>query len=302
MSTLLDFMPALFTNFWSIPLDTAEEEEMRHKLTLEFLYPLVDNFEYFISVSLGSEGAHEPSAVLAEKTCKCLCRLITCLFHYSVTLGPSTIASFGDSPDLAKSPYLVDPLWTPFISWKEAPDSWNWNRPRPEALKIVEYVVRRIYLPLLDKLEAVTEELRAWDEQESYLSKAPRIPATSKQTSTSNQREYLISLSKYVNRIADTLSMVLEPRDTTPEELAYARSVSSALERTWEVSVGSTPTKPIIPAQSRLPFPYFNIQSKGMCLRERIFQVNLAFLDVLSTLSAKYDFHIANGNGKYLNN
>nr|CDS15427.1 Proteasome activator complex subunit 4 [Echinococcus granulosus] len=268
----------------------------------DFINPIIDVLSRLLTISIGADGAFPPSTELAQVASECASVLMFRLVTFSLNLDKVDVFNSDAHCALAQSAYLNDPLWTPYVGWREMMRSSHWNYPTPESFAVAEHVVRALFLPTLTKISAVTEELRAYiadevtvavEESEENL---PRLSRTSGQFCTSLQRMFLISLATWMKNIAAGMFEGLKPRLITYADVEYVKKVCTELEVTHSDILSA----PLSGASDtfKLNIPFFDVPaaSDGSCLREQIFRVGLEFLDVFAKLSAKCDTRFANSS------
>ncbi|KAL5111201.1 Proteasome activator complex subunit 4 [Taenia crassiceps] len=268
----------------------------------EFVNPIINILSRLLAVSIGANGALPPSTELARAASECTSVLIYRLVTFSLNLDNVDVFNSGAHFPPAQSAYLNDPLWTPYVGWREMIGPSNWNCPTLESFVVAECAVRALFLPVLTKISAVTEELRAYVPGEVMAAvggsedNLPQLPCTSGQFCTSLQRMFLISLTTWMNNIAAGMFQGLKPRPVAHADTEYLKNVCTELEVT-RADILSVPLNGSS-ADFKLDIPFFDVPdaSDGSCLREQIFRVGLDFLDVFAKLSTKCDAHFVDSS------
>lgn len=269
----------------------------------EFINPTIDILSRLLTVSIGANGAFPPSTELAQAASECASVLLFRLVTFSLNLDNVDVFNSGAHCPPAQSAYLNDPLWTPYVGWREMMGSSHWNYPTPESYALAERAVRALFLPTLTKISAITEELRAYVSDEVMATvggsenNLPELPRTSGQFCTSLQRMFLISLTTWMKNIAVGMFEGLKPRLVAQADTGYVKKVCTELEVT-RADILSAPLNGSSD-DFKLDIPFFDVpaESDGSCLREQIFRVGLEFLDVFAKLSATYDAHFVDSSG-----
>ncbi|KAL5961925.1 Proteasome activator complex subunit 4A [Taenia solium] len=204
----------------------------------EFISPFIDILSRLLTVSIGANGAFPPSIELAQAASECASVLLFRLVTFSLNLDNVDVFNSGAHCPPAQSSYLNDPLWTPYVGWREMTGPSHWNYPTPESFAVAERAVRALFLPTLIKISAVTEELRAYVSDEvmakvgSSEENLPQLPRTSGQFCTSLQRMFLISLTTWMENIAAGMFEGLKPRLVAHADTEYVGKVCTELEVT----------------------------------------------------------------------
>ncbi len=286
-------LPAFITALVPSRLDIA---------TNEFVYPLVEVLSRLLAVSTGAGGAFEPCHELAVSAASCAGVLLHRLVAYTINLDCVDILNTRPERPPAESNYLTNPLWTPFVSWRDILERTSpqamWNQPSPESFALAEHAAKALLLPTLAQVSAATAELEAY--VTSGDKQPPQLPNTSGQSSISQQRQYIVDLVTWTHLLGIGLFEALKPRTVTQADAESVRQVCAELDlmRTEAVTVPAAGVNPV-----HLDFPWFDIpvevETGGtVCLREHIFRVGLRLLDVFAKLSNKYDELVADSSSK----
>ncbi|VDM16820.1 unnamed protein product [Hydatigera taeniaeformis] len=268
----------------------------------EFINPTINILSRLFTVSIGADGGFSPSTELAQAASECASVLIFRLITFSLNFDNVDIFNSGAHCPPTQSAYLGDPLWTPYVGWREMMGLSHWNCPTLESFAVAERVVRAVFLPTLTKVSAVTQELRTYvtDEVtatgEESQKNLPQLPCTSGQLGTSLQRVFLISLTTWMKNISAGMFEGLKPRIIAHADTEYVKKVCTELEVT-QADILSSPLNGAC-VDFKLNIPFFDVPSEldGFCLREQIFRVGLEFLDVFAKLSTKIDANFVNSS------
>lgn len=280
--TLLGILPAILCALLPSHLTAVKTD---------FVDPLIDILSRLLTVSLGDDGECSPSNELAQAASHCAGVLVSRLSSFSLNFDHLDVFNSLAHRPSTESAFLNDPLWTPYVNWRELIGKCYWNSPTNESFAVAERVVRMLYLPALLKLSDSTKELRTYigEEMEAKGGGFLQLVHSSQQSSTSLQQIYLISLSTWIGNMFSTMSEALKPRFINLADDEYVKKVCTELEISRE-NVLNTPQSSTAAADARLRIPFFDVVTEnGIGLREKTFRAGLEFLDVLAKLSAKYD-------------
>nr|CDS32852.1 Proteasome activator complex subunit 4 [Hymenolepis microstoma] len=248
-----------------------------------FINPVIEVLSDLLTISLGSGDESPPSIALACYASECLSDLLHRLVTFSLDFrGVDLYNSSG---------FATDPLWTPFVSYRKANDYVKWISPTEETFNLAKSVLIRLFLPLLNKLSAVTDELNAFlVSSDTNNSNFPQIPLTSGQSKVVYQRAYLMSLTTWIAQVSRSLLEGLKPRDIHHEDVNYVNEICSELELLRHEAV-SCPVSSLAASSIHLDIPFFDLPSEedGSSLRDQIFRCGLRFLDAMAELSVKFD-------------
>ncbi|KAL7062278.1 hypothetical protein AAHC03_01850 [Spirometra sp. Aus1] len=278
------------------------------RLVDEFIRPLVAALSRLLAVSVGGSMATAASTAAGV--------LLHRLTAFSINFDHVDLLRTGASLTQEQSPFINSPIWSPYVSWQELlrmTDSTTsssppplltdlsleecsqlaqnlWHQPSPESFRLAEYVVRTLFLPVLEKLSSATEELKTYLNES--VDSTPCLREVSGLPFLSQQRQFLTSLITWCHFVTVGLSEGLKPRspqstggenlnDLCPElEVCSDRSV--ALEDSHFAAV-------------KLNLASFDLPAADSCdrpLRERIAQTGSALLETLSLLTAKFDVKV----------
>uniref|UniRef100_A0A5K3FBT1 BLM10_mid domain-containing protein n=1 Tax=Mesocestoides corti TaxID=53468 RepID=A0A5K3FBT1_MESCO len=262
----------------------------------EFIYPLIDVLSRLLTISIGAEGQIQPCHDLAVSASICAGVLLHRLVAFSINLDHVDLLNTHPQSPPSESAYLTNPLWSPYVTWRDMLRTSFWNQPTPESFAVAEHVVRRLLLPTLAKVSEATEELKFYIGDEGGVEKLPQLPQTSSQSSTSLQRQFLVDLVTWVHMISAGLCEALKPRKVTQADVKFVRQVCTELEL-GRAEVVTVP-KHAGGDDVNLDFPWFDVpvDANGTCLREHIFRVGLGLLDVFGKLCSKYDILVADSS------
>uniref|UniRef100_A0A0X3PL75 Proteasome activator complex subunit 4A n=1 Tax=Schistocephalus solidus TaxID=70667 RepID=A0A0X3PL75_SCHSO len=259
----------------------------------------------------------EPCNELALAASAAAGTLLHRLTAFSINFDHVDLLKTGAGLSQEQSPFINSPIWSPYVSWQEllrmtdsttsssppsqladlSPEECSqlaqnlWHQPSADSLHLAEYVVRTLFLPVLEKLTSATEELKTYL-NETFESTTPCLREVSGLPFLSQQRQFLTSLITWCHYITVGLSEGLKPRlprsgagenlsDLCPE-LEVCSDQSVVLEDSHFTAI-------------KLNLASFDLPAGDVCdgpLRERIAQIGSALLETISLLTAKFDVKI----------